>query len=225
MKLPDVIVQAGDWYDMPSLSSYDRGKKSSHGRTVKDDIQAGDSALELFERELKKHAPRSYKPRKVFVTGNHEDRIPRHVEEYPWLDGSIGIDHLAFGKHGWETVPFLRPIEIHGVTYFHYCPIDSNGRVSSPRHGAPSALAQARRMMRSCVAGHRQGLDTAVIHTPGRTVRGVIAGSFYQHSEAYMTRMGDTYWRGILVFNDLRPNTGEFDICEVSLDYLRRRCG
>jgi hypothetical protein len=224
-KLPDVIIQAGDWYDMPSLSSWDRGKKASHGRTVRDDMQAGDDAIALFERELKKHAPRGYNPRKVITLGNHEDRMHRHVEEFPELDGTIGTDRIAFHRHGWMVVPFLQPITVHGVTYAHFFPLNAQGRVSSSKHGAPSAQAQVKRMMRSSVAGHRQGLDTSVIHTPGRTVRGVIAGSYYQHSEGYLTKMGDTYWRGVLLFNDVRPASGEFDICEVSLQFLERRFG
>ena len=37
-KKPDVIVHIGDHWDMPSLSSYDKGKKSFEGRRYKDDI-------------------------------------------------------------------------------------------------------------------------------------------------------------------------------------------
>ena len=38
-KKPDVVVQIGDFADMPSLSSYDTGKKSFEGRRYKDDIE------------------------------------------------------------------------------------------------------------------------------------------------------------------------------------------
>ncbi len=225
VKKPKVIIIGGDWYDMASLSSYDKGKLSSHGKSFKADLDAGRQGLELFEKALAKHSPRGYKPRKVVTLGNHEERILRHVDEHPELNGQIGVDNLAFKEHGWEVYDFLRPVGIDGITYSHYFPLNAQGMVSNGRNGAPSALAQARRMMRSCVAGHRQGLDTAIIHTPGRTVRGVIAGSFYQHDERYLTPMGETYWRGILVFNDVRPSTGEFDICEVSMPYLERRFG
>lgn len=224
-KRPSVLVIAGDWYDMKSLSSYDDGKLSSHGQSYAADIEAGDAGLRLFENELKKHAPRGYKPRKVVTLGNHENRIARTVEANPKLEGKLSMHDLSFAEHGWTVYPFLKPVEIDRVTYMHYCPLNAQGRVSASQYGAPSALAQARRMMRSTVCGHKQGLDTATIHTPGRTVRSVIAGSFYQHQEAYLTPCGETYWRGILVFNDVRPDTGEFDICEVSMDYLERRYG
>ena len=38
---PDVIVHIGDHYDFPSLSSYDKGKSSSEGRRLSNDIKAG----------------------------------------------------------------------------------------------------------------------------------------------------------------------------------------
>ena len=40
-KKPDVVVCIGDFADMPSLSSYDVGKKSFEGRRYRDDIQNG----------------------------------------------------------------------------------------------------------------------------------------------------------------------------------------
>jgi hypothetical protein len=68
-KKPDVIVQLGDWFDMPSCSSYDEGKKSMEGRDIKDDIEAGERGLKIFDAELRK-AGKGYKPRKVFICGN-----------------------------------------------------------------------------------------------------------------------------------------------------------
>lgn len=219
-KRPDAIVQLGDWYDMHSLSIYSRGKLTGEGGRYEDDIAAGDRALELFGRELKR-GRRSWRPRLDITLGNHEDRILRAVEDQPSLEGKMSSTDFGFQRHGWNVHGFLRPINVMGITFLHYCPLNAQGRVSASRFGAPSALAQARRMMRSTVCGHRQGLDTAVVHTPGKTVRGVIAGSFYQHQESYLTACGDTYWRGVLMLNDVRD--GSFDLCEVSMDYLRRR--
>ena len=45
-KRPDIVVCIGDFYDFPSLSSYDRGKKSFEGRRLKDDIEAGNAAMD-----------------------------------------------------------------------------------------------------------------------------------------------------------------------------------
>ena len=47
-KRPDVIVMIGDFADMPSLSSYDTGKKSFEGRTYKADIRAAIKGMDTL---------------------------------------------------------------------------------------------------------------------------------------------------------------------------------
>lgn len=224
VKKPDTIVLAGDWFDLPSLSLYDKGQLAAQGRRYKDDINAGNKALALFDRELKKHSSRGYTPHKMVTLGNHEMRCVRATEMAPELFGKLSLDDMEFAKYGWKVHPFLKPVERNGVTFLHYCPLNAQGKVGVSKYGAPSALAQGRRMMRSTVCGHKQGLDTAVIETPGRTIRSVIAGSFYEHDEDYLTLCGTQYWRGLLVLNDIQRD-GSFDLCEVSLPYLRRRFG
>lgn len=222
-KRPEVIVQLGDWADMPSLSQWDVGTMAAEGRRYQDDIDATNDSIRLFERELKKRAPK-YRPRKYVTLGNHENRINRAVNGDAKMEGKVSLDDLQFKENGWTVVPFLRPITIQGVTYLHYCPLNAKGRVTNSKHGSPSAEAQARRMMRSTVCGHRQGLETAVVSTPGRNVRGIIAGSFYQHEErGYIPEVGETYWRGVLMLNDIQEKTGEFDVCEVSMAWLERK--
>lgn len=224
-KKPEVIALAGDFYDMPSLSSYDEGQISAEGRRYQDDVDAGNRGLELFDRMLKRHAGRGYRPRKFVTLGNHEERIQRAISSNPKLEGKLSMEDLAFKRFGWTVYDFLEPVRCHGVTFAHYFPVGPNGSVVNSRRGAPSAAAQVKRMMTSCVAGHKQGLDVAVVNTPTSVKRGVIAGSYFRHDESYLTPMGNTFWRGILVLNDIRPERGEFDLCEVSLDYLERRYG
>lgn len=71
-KKPDVIVQIGDFADMPSLSSYDKGKKSFEGRRYKKDIAAAREAMDRLLAPLKKYNAQQratkhaqYKPRMV----------------------------------------------------------------------------------------------------------------------------------------------------------------
>ena len=47
-KKPDIIVHLGDHWDMPSLSSYDKGRKSFEGRRYTDDIQSGNDAMDIL---------------------------------------------------------------------------------------------------------------------------------------------------------------------------------
>src|SRR5688572_3057163 len=92
-KKPEVIVCIGDFADMPSLSSYDKGKKSFEGRRYKRDIEAAQFAMQAFLKPLQeynaKHPSRPYLPRLVLTLGNHEERIERAVNDDPKLDGML----------------------------------------------------------------------------------------------------------------------------------------
>src|SRR3990167_11511822 len=83
-KKPDVIVQIGDFADMPSLSSYDVGKKSFEGMRYKNDLVAVEEGMKTLlapitklNKELREKHVSRYRPRKVLTLGNHEDRITR----------------------------------------------------------------------------------------------------------------------------------------------------
>ena len=84
---PDVIIHLGDHWDMPSLSSYDVGKKSFEGRRYVNDIEAGKHAMWAFmhpildeQRRLRLNKKKTWNPRMVFLLGNHEQRIERAIE-------------------------------------------------------------------------------------------------------------------------------------------------
>lgn len=208
---------------MPSLSAYDNGKLASHGRFFEDDISAGNDARKLFFESLSKHSPRSYRPLVDITLGNHENRIERAANDEPRAGKTYSLDRLDWRRYGVTVHPFLRPAVICGVMFVHYCPLNANGQVSNGKNGC-DAKAQGRRLMRSCATGHRQGIDIAYCYSPGRTVVSLVAGSFYQHQEKYLTGMGETYWRGVVMLNDINRD-GSFDPCPVSLSYLRRKYG
>lgn len=215
-KQPDYVVHLGDHWDMPSLSSYDKGKRSAEGKRVYQDIKAGNDALARLTTPILE----AYTPRKMYrLLGNHEQRIERYVEDHPELEGSIG--YHCFADLGWTQVGFLDTVTLGGVTFSHYFPRGGDGNIGQTKRGAPSARAQVLREMRSCVAGHKQGLDTHIHHTGNRTIRGIIAGSCYLHQESYLSPQGTNYWRGILMLNEVK--NGNFGLCEVSLDYLRKK--
>lgn len=223
-KRPEVIVCLGDLFDYPSLSVYDSAsKKADQGVNVLADYAAGVDALARLMKPWVNI--RSYKPKLIFTGGNHEDRVNRHLSEYPFLRGSIcePLDHVA--SRGWKVYPFGTIAKVDGITYSHLFPRSSKGTVTahSSRMGAPSAFAQVRNNMCSCTAGHKQGLDVAIYPGPDRRYRGVIAGSFYQHDESYLGASGQTYWRGILMKHRVR--NGDYDLTEVSIDYLQERYG
>ena len=123
---------------------------------------------------------------------------------------------------GWHVHKFLTPVILDSIAYSHYYIRGANGSITQSKRGMPSAKAQVVREAMSATAGHKQGLDTHVQPVGGgRVHRGIIAGSFYQHDEPYLTGQ-QVYWRGVLVKNDVR-DSGNYDLMEISLDYLLRR--
>lgn len=224
-KQPDVIICGGDFADMPSLSSYDVGKKSFEGRRYKLDIEASINAMQAFLKPInefneraRKNKEKQYKPRMVLTLGNHENRINRAVNDDSKLEGVLSTKDLKFEEFGWEVHDFLDVVIIDGVAYSHYFVTGVAGRPAS------SAAAQFRKTNMSCVAGHQQGLQ---IHTGNRAdgalLTSIIAGSCYEHDEDYLGAQGNKHWRGFLVLHDV--NNGEFDHMPVSLDWVKRKYG
>lgn len=176
---PDVLVQIGDFADMPSLSSYDVGKKSFEGRRYRADIEAANNAmatllqpLQDFNKRAIRNKEKQYRPKLVLTLGNHEDRISRAVNNDPKLDGTIGLSDLKYSDYGWDVVPFLQPVVIDDIAYCHYFTTGIAGRPST------SAQAQLAKQHMSCIAGHQQGLQIATGHrADGSRLTSIIAGS------------------------------------------------
>ena len=218
---PDVIVCLGDFSDMESLSSYDKGKKSFEGRRVIKDIEAARQAMDSllsplrdFNLRAKKNKEKQYRPRMVLTLGNHENRINRAVNDDPKLEGLI--KHADLPYKDWEVYEFLHPVNIDGVFYCHYFPTGVLGRP------ATSASAMVTKLHASCVAGHQQGKQIAYGKKPdGSTITCIIAGSCYEHDEGYMDHLSNKHWRGIVVLHEVKD--GSFDEMFVSLGYLRKK--
>lgn len=216
---PDVVVQGGDFADMGSCSTHDEpGSLAAEGRSISADLAVARKALKILG-----DAMRPWRGRKVLTLGNHENRLARYVEAHPEHRHTYARDPFGYEAAGWEVHPFLKPVIIAGVAFAHYFPRSASGAIMQTKNGAPNALTMVKREMRSCVAGHRQGLDTACYSLGDRMLRGVIAGSFYLHDEDYLSEQGRHYWAGILELNE--AHNGYFDLVEVSIDYLCRRWG
>ena len=222
-KKPDVIVHAGDFADMASLSSYDKGKKSFEGRRYRADIQAAHQGMEALlgpMREYNEMQARNkkglYRPRMVLTLGNHEERILRAINDEPMLDGTIGIEDLKYEEFGWEVYPFLEVVVIEGVAFSHYFGTGAMGRPAS------SAQAMISKKHMSCIAGHQQGRQSAsAVRADGSQMTAIIAGSCYDHSEEYLGPQGNKHWHGVVMLHNVRQ--GEFDECFVPLHYLKAR--
>lgn len=222
-KRPDVIVQIGDFADMPSLSSYDVGKKAFEGRRYRDDVESVDAALRKllnplrylqdFQKKVKK---KIYNPRLVMTLGNHDERINRAVNNDPKLDGVLSISDLQYEEFGWEVYPFLDVVSINGIAFSHYFPTGSAGRPAS------TANAQLTKQHQSCIAGHQQGLQIATgKRADGTLLTSVIAGSCYLHDEEYLGKQGNNHWRGALMLHNCE--NGSFDLNLLPMKYLKEK--
>ena len=225
-KRPDIVVCIGDFYDFPSLSSYDKGKKSFEGRRLKDDIEAGNAAMDLMlsplrelQQRQKDNRKKVYSPRMIFTMGNHCDRFDRLANDQPELTGFVGTETLNLEKWGWEVYPFLKPVEVDGIFFVHY--------LANPMTGKPyagTALSQLKTVGRSFVVGHKQCLDMAIHpRLDGKMQIGLINGASYPHFENYKGFLGNNHFRGVLMLNEV--SDGMALPCPVSLEYLEDRYG
>jgi hypothetical protein len=94
---PDHIQFGGDWWDMPSLSSWSkRGSLETEGRRIQADRDAGFCALSSFFDDLAVHTDCLSGDVTMGMTlGNHEYRLNRAVSEDPRLQGLIDVDATA----------------------------------------------------------------------------------------------------------------------------------
>jgi hypothetical protein len=222
-KKPDKIICIGDFSDMPSLSSYDVGKKAFEGRRYSKDIEATKEAMTellqpiwLHNSRMKAFKQKQYIPEMHLTMGNHEHRIDRAVNDDPKLEGLISTKDLEYEEFGWTVHPFLDVVVIDGIAYSHYF---VSGLMGRP---AASANAQLNKAHMSCISGHQQGLQIATGKSAnGALIHSIIAGSCYEHDEAYMGPQGNNHWRGALMLNDV--NNGDFDIMPLRLKYLKER--
>lgn len=216
---PDTVVCLGDSADMPSLCTYDKGKKSFHGRTYAADIDAHYD----FQSRLWGTVRRSKKkmPRRVAFHGNHEQRIARAIETQTELEGVIGYADLELDRFYQEVVPYEGStpgeLSIDGVTYAHYMVSGISGRPISGEHAAHSLLMKRHG---SCVVGHSHLLDFCTrTTTGGRKIMGLVAGCYQEHRPEFAGLANDLWWRGVHL---LTVQDGAYDVESINISRLRQ---
>jgi len=216
---PDVVVDIGDFWDMASLCSYDKGTKSFEGRRYKKDIEAGLDAQEKMFAPIRK--AKKKRPRFVRTLGNHEHRIQRAIDRDPILEGTIGLSDLQSKDYGWEQYGFLEPVEIDGVLYQHYFTSGIMGRpISGERHAHSLILKQ----LTSCTQGHSHLFDYCVRSDGrGRKIHGCVVG-VYQDYDADFAGPANKLWNpGVVIKREVE--NGSYDVEHVSLARLRKEYG
>lgn len=207
--LPNVsVIHLGDHWDMPSLSSYDKGRKKMEGRRVDADLQAGNTGMELLsERRAYMNDATEW----WILGGNHEDRLTRAAEENAQLDGVLTLDDME--APGWTKVPFLEPMYLDGVGYAHYWYNPMNGR---PYSGLIDT--RLKQIGHSFTMGHQQTLIYGQRAVAGTLHHGLVAGACYLHDEDYKGPQGNAHWRGVVICYGV--DGGNYSPAFYTLDYL-----
>lgn len=224
---PDVVVQVGDLEDMPSLSSFDVGKKSFEGRTYQADVKAViDGQTKLFapineyNQILREKKQKLYKPRMVLLGGNHgQGRIERAINSDRKLEGTISVDDFKYKEFGWEYCDFKEIVDVEGISFTHYF---TAGLMDRPIGGQNLARNILNKTHSNAVQGHCHTLDYATSTlTSGKRIFALVAGCYFDHVEDYVTRRAQNeWWRGVC---SLTMDGGELeDISFITLKTLRR---
>lgn len=227
---PTTIVCLGDFGDFQSLSSYDKGKKSHEGQRYIKDVDATNDALRQMERPAHdynvmrlRNKKSMYRPRKVFVEGNHEERTERAVQCNAELEGVMSAkDDINWYLYGWEYYDYQVPVEIDGIMYSHNFASGTMGRPIGGMHLAHSLL---QKNLKSSTVGHDHRFDYKVaVRRDGQRIHGLSAGCFVD--ERYMDVFGfakSTYhwwWSGVVIKKNVTD--GDYDLETVPFRTLMK---
>lgn len=218
---PDVVIDIGDWEDVPSLCDYDKGKKSFEGRRYKDDVVSAVDARERFEAPL--NEAKKKKPKKFALIGNHTNRVNRAISlDAAKLEGVISVDDFQAKDHGWEVVPYEGStpgvITVDGVSYAHYFISGIMGRGISGTHPGYQLL---QKQYTSCVQGHLHVADHCIrSNGRGKHIHGLVVGVYQDYDADYAGLANDLWWRGVVVLRNVED--GNFDVQWISMDAIRK---
>ena len=217
---PDVVVHIGDSADLPSLSGYDKGKRSFHGKTYRADI---DAHLEFQDRLWSPVRSRKKRlPRAVFCVGNHEQRIHKALDLSPELDGTIGFKDLHLGEWYDDIVPYEGGtpgvIDVDGIEYAHYFASGTMGRPAGGEHAAYTLLTKRHK---SSTCGHLHTADFCVrpSGSSGRIMASVV-GCYQDYTNDWVGEAATYWWRGVLIKHNV--DNGQYDPEWVSLDRMKK---
>ena len=224
---PDRIITMGDFVSLESLSNWDLNKSGvMEGRRYQNDIAAGNMALDLLffqlrnlqdkQRRLKE---RVYKPRIVYIYGNHEDRLVRYLETRAELKEHLNLDDdLNLLDHGFhDIIPYRQGIEFDGVNFTHSLMNMANQAVS----GRYAIHRAAEMTAKSLVFAHSHRRENVNYYRHGadNILQILMCGAFFEHVDDYAYGGLNAYWRGVNILTHWAE--GRFDVEEISIERLR----
>lgn len=209
----DAVVNIGDFNDMHSLSSYDKGKLAIEGARISDDLAYSEECLNLFAEELDLGCDLA------ITEGNHEHRLYRLENDDPQLKGSFGDDPFHYKAYGYHVLPYLDILRINGLSFSHAF-VNPASLIGSIQGG--TAEIRMRNIGFPHVAGHQHG---PLVHGQrklgdGSPLSTLILGCAHTESHAYWGRGRDVY-RGACILDNVWE--GSYDLQVSSLESLLKR--
>lgn len=223
---PKTIICGGDLMDMPSLAEHlgskavgGSGSKLGHqGKRVGQDIEAGKDAIRRIQKPIEDHnrscgrAGRSgnkYLPRKVFLLGNHENRIQKSANEIPEYSDIISVKKLLVDwlvQQGWEVYDGeSETFWLGGVGFRHYFR-------DKMRRAIPITTAHTK-LPRSSVWFHSHSMAMNELRYEGIVNKFVVLPCMKPEH-----RLGEKEAAGVVFLNDIQ--NGDFSINEIPYNRL-----
>jgi len=223
---PDVVVNMGDCWDLPSLSSFDKGKASFNGASYERDINAGLDFQDRMWHPIKQSKKKQ--PRKVFLEGNHCHRIKKVLEYEPHLAGErygISYSNLQLKEYYHDIVYYEGQtpgiITLDGISFAHFFVSGLMGRPIGGEHHAASLLAKN---YSSCVAAHSHTVDWAVRSgSNGKTIMGLVAGVYQDYNSGWAGMCNNLWWQGLVYLKNVEDGVYEPEF--ISMESLRKEYG
>jgi predicted phosphodiesterase len=215
-KKPDIIVQGGDFSSMLSLSGWDKDKrKVMEGRRYSKDVGATLAAisrillpLDIYNDTRRRLKEKQYRPRWVWMEGNHEHWVSKYVDQHPEVEGVFDLEkevcealpdnclyipYKETGEANWFAVD--------GVVFTHA--VRNRAGVISSKYLCDRALAEVFNC--NVVFGHTHRLQTSTnmkFNAAGelQLVRAVNGGCFFEETPLYAAGNVNDYWKGVLLF-------------------------
>lgn len=217
---PDVFVHLGDGPDLPSLYQADKGKVYFKGQNYSKDI---DSHCDFQARTWEPVAARKKKlPRRVYIHGNHDNRIQSAIDKHPELSGTISFEDLRLSDWYDDIVPYsgVTPgvIQIDGISYSHFSSAGISGRPVSGEHAGYTLLG---RNYGSTTVGHSHLFDLCIrTRGDGRKIVGCTAGCYSDYTNDWAGELGKLWDRGVLVCRNV--DNGAYDPEWISLESIKK---
>ena len=97
---PDALILGGDFGEFEAVSDWDKGKRQIEGKRIQADFDACNKELDRIDKFAKFEE-------KIFIMGNHEDRVERFLDVNPVLEGALSVEKsLALKERGYRVIPF-----------------------------------------------------------------------------------------------------------------------